>query len=180
MIAPLDLPDFYDYQKPFCTEASLGLLGKKNWRNQSLLISSVDYHWWNQSWLILSWLMLSVVRVTKSVVDRLTKSVTTNPRDSHGFTMCYSHGKKYLGGANWPGSLRPDWSQSFPTWHSMVTVIPQDRIWNTMGYHGKLSKDGSWNSTISAHINRQISVNIGMCPYCFICEEGSQRNYKQN
>ncbi len=25
----LDLPDFYNYQKLFCTEASLGLLGKK-------------------------------------------------------------------------------------------------------------------------------------------------------
>ena len=35
----------------------------------------------------------------------------------------------------------------------------------------KLSKDGSWNSMISAHINRQIFANIGMCPYCSMGEE---------
>ena len=29
-------------------------------------------------------------------------------------------------------------------------------------------KNGSWNSMISAHINRQIFANIGICPYCFL------------
>ncbi len=36
-----------------------------------------------------------------------------------------------------------------------------------------LDKDGSWNSVISAHINRQIFANIGICPYCSMGEEGT-------
>ena len=37
-------------------------------------------------------------------------------------------------------------------------------------------KDGSWNSMISAHINRQMFANIGMCPYCSMGEEGTQHS----
>ncbi len=39
----------------------------------------------------------------------------------------------------------------------------------------RVNKDGSWNSMISAHINRQIFANIGMSPYRFLGEEGSVR-----
>ena len=38
--------------------------------------------------------------------------------------------------------------------------------------HGFCIKYGSWNSMISAHLNRQIFANVGICPYCFLGEEG--------
>ena len=43
----------------------------------------------------------------------------------------------------------------------------------TLGHFMSAPKDRSWNSMISAHLNMQIFINIGICPYCFLGEEGT-------
>ncbi len=57
-------------------------------------------------------------------------------------------------------------------------LFPLDTFILALGYQIFLhlmgpTKDGSWNSMISAYLNRQIFANIGICLYCFLGEEGT-------
>ncbi len=47
------------------------------------------------------------------------------------------------------------------------------RCWMFCKMQVTCAKDGSWNSMISAHLNRQIFANMGIRPYCSMGEEGN-------